>query len=183
MAWYSGAISGQVRFLGRIKDTIDQKGKVGEQTTSALAAKLKSLVNRVEEGVLNQKFNTSIAGLMEFVNAWREPEMTLSREHLNMFASLLSLFAPQTAKEIVQGTEPCNWPDVTGIDEGKEMMVTIAVQVSGKLRGTIEVSKQESENKERVVGLAMGDERVKKWVVGEPKKVIFIPGKLVNLVV
>ena len=183
IAWDSGAISGQVRFLGRIKDTIDQKGKVGEQTTSALAAKLKSLVNRVEEGVLNQKFNTSIAGLMEFVNAWREPEMTLSREHLNMFASLLSLFAPQTAKEIVQGTEPCNWPDVTGIDEGKEVMVTIAVQVSGKLRGTIEVSKQESENKERVVGLAMGDERVKKWVVGEPKKVIFIPGKLVNLVV
>ncbi len=183
IAWDSGAISGQVRFLGRIKDTIDQKGKVGEQTTSALAAKLKSLVNRVEEGVLNQKFNTSIAGLMEFVNAWREPEMALSREHLNMFASLLSLFAPQTAKEIVQGTEPCNWPDVTGIDEGKEMMVTIAVQVSGKLRGTIEVSKQESESKEKVVGLAMGDERVKKWVVGEPKKVIFVPGKLVNLVV
>lgn len=183
IAWDSGAISGQVRFLGRIKDTIDQKGKVGEQTTSALAAKLKTLVNRVEEGVLNQKFNTSIAGLMEFVNAWREPGMKLSREHLNMFASLLSLFAPQTAKEIVQGTEPCNWPDVTGIDEGKEMMVTIAVQVSGKLRGTIEVSKQESENKEKVVELAMGDERVKKWVVGEVKKTIFIPGKLVNLVV
>ena len=183
IAWDSGAISGQVRFLGRIKDTVNQKGKVGEQTTPALAAKLKSLVNRVEEGVLNQKFNTSIAGLMEFVNAWREPEMALSREHLNMFASLLSLFAPQTAKEIVHGTEPCNWPDVTGIDEGREMRVTIAVQVSGKLRGTIEVSKQESENKEKVVGLAMGDERVKKWVVGEVKKTIFIPGKLVNLVV
>lgn len=183
IAWDSGAISGQVRFLGRIKDTIDQKGKVGEQTTSALAAKLKSLVNRVEEGVLNQKFNTSIAGLMEFVNAWREPGMTLSREHLNMFASLLSLFAPQTAKEIVQDTEPCNWPDVTGIDDGNEMMVTIAVQVSGKLRGTIQASKQESESKEKVVELAMGDERVKKWVVGEPKKVIFVPGKLVNLVV
>ncbi len=183
IAWDSGAISGQVRFLGRIKDTINQKGKLGEQTTGSLAAKLKALVNRVEEGVLNQKFNTSIAGLMEFVNAWREPGMVLSREHLNIFAALLSLFAPETAKEIVQGTEPCNWPDVTGIDEGKETMVTIAVQVSGKLRGTIEVSKLESENKEKVVALAMEDERVKKWVVGEVKKTIFIPGKLVNLVV
>ncbi len=184
IAWDSGAISGQVRFLGRIKDTIDQKGKVGEQTTSALATKLKSLVNRVEEGVLNQKFNTSIAGLMEFVNAWREPGMALSREHLNMFASLLSLFAPETANSIRHTAKGnYNWPDVTGIDDGNEMMVTIAVQVSGKLRGTIQVSKQESESKEKVVELAMGDERVKKWVVGEPKKVIFVPGKLVNLVV
>ncbi len=183
IAWDSGAISGQVRFLGRITDTIKQKGKVGEVTTPALAAKLKTLVGRVEEGVLNQKFNTSIAGLMEFVNSWREEGMVLSSEHVEMFASLLSLFAPQTAKEIVQGTEPCNWPDVSKIAGVDDVMVTIAVQVNGKLRGVVQISNDESKNQDLVMKQVMEDEQVKKWVVGEPKKVVFVLGKLVNLVV
>ena len=183
IAWDSGAISGQVRFLGRITDTIKQKGKVGEVTTPALAAKLKTLVGRVEEGVLNQKFNTSIAGLMEFVNSWREEGMVLSSEHVEMFPSLLSLCAPQTAKVKVQGTEPCSWRDVSKFAGVDDVMVTIAVQVNGKLRGVVQISNDESKNQDLVMKQVMEDEQVKKWVVGEPKKVVFVLGKLVNLVV
>ena len=75
------------------------------------------------------------------------------------------------------------WPDVSAIEGVDEVMVTIAVQINGKLRGTVGISKQESENREKVVSRAMGDERVKKWITGEPKKMIFVPGRLVNLVV
>jgi leucyl-tRNA synthetase len=182
IAWDSGAISGQVRFLGRIKETVKMVGKVGEKTTPELAAKLKILVERVEEGVLNQKFNTSIAGLMEFVNSWREPGMTSSKEHVEMFATLLSLFAPHTAAEISHSGSMV-WPDVSKIEGVDEVTVTIAVQVNGKLRGTIDVSRQMSEDREYVIGEAMKDEQVKKWVTGEPKKVIFVPGKLVSFVI
>ena len=179
IAWDSGAISGQVRFLGRIKDTIAMKGKVGESTTPAMAAKLKALVERVEEGVLNQKFNTAIAGLMEFVNSWREERMMLSQEHVVMFASLLSLFAPITAREIGASSV---WPDVSKIEGVENVMVTIAVQVNGKLRGTLEVESSQAIVESDVVALAMADERVKKWLPGEARKIIFVPGKLVNLV-
>jgi len=203
IAWDSGAISGQVRFLGRIRDTMNQKGKTGERTSPLLAAKLKALVERVEEGVLNQKFNTAIAGLMEFINTWREEGMMLSKEHLDMFATLLSLFAPEMAGEIITGSQSSDhspiiapacagrqgselgvhWPDVSAIEGVDAVMVTIAVQVNGKLRGTVEVSSAECKVESRVVELAMANESVKKWLSGVSRKVIFVPGKLVNLVI
>ncbi len=195
IAWDSGAISGQVRFLGRITDTVKMQGKVDEITTPVLAAKLKTLVERVERGVLEQKFNTSIAGLMEFVNSWREAGMILSQEHVGMFASLLSLFAPKTAHEIVSQwhsdtvtQREATWPDVSQIEGVDEVMVVIAVQVNGKLRGTIEVSSDKSKVESEVVALALSNEQVKKWVPSASsgqaiKKTVFVPGKLVNLVV
>jgi leucyl-tRNA synthetase len=182
IAWDSGAISGQVRFLNRILETIKMKDKTGEETSPLLAAKLKELVERVEQGVLAQKFNTSIAGLMEFVNAWREAGVTLSKEHLTMFASLLSLFAPITA-ESISHSRTVMWPDVSKIAGVESVMVTIAVQVNGKLRGTIQVSSEEAKDQEIVVGKAKQTESISKWLESEVKKVIFVPGKLVNLVV
>ncbi len=183
IAWDSGAISGQVRFLGRIKETAKQMDKVGEKTTAELAAKLKDLVTRVEEGVLNQKFNTAIAGLMEWVNAWRGQGMVVSREHLDVFASLLSLFAPKTAQEISPSHDGVSWPDVLGIEGIDEVRVTIAVQVNGKLRGTIEVTNEKAQVESEIVSLVREDEKIKKWLTGEVKKVIWVPGKLINLVI
>ncbi|GAB4026659.1 MAG: leucine--tRNA ligase [Candidatus Microgenomates bacterium] len=190
IAWDSGAISGQVRFLGRILDTAKQEGKIGEKTSPLLAVKLKALVERVEDGVLNQKFNTAIAGLMEFVNAWRVEGVVISQEHLGMFATLLSLFAPHTAQSLwlmaqseEKGEPDWVWPDVSKIRAVDAVMVKIAVQVNGKVRGVIEVESEKSKIESEVVALALADERVKKWVVGEVKKIIFIPGKLVSLVV
>lgn len=188
IAWDSGAISGQVRFLERIKTTVQMEGKVGENTSPVLAAKLKALVERVEDGVINQKFNTAIAGLMEFVNAWREEGNTLSREHLGMMARLLSLFAPRTAQElwdvVSEGSvEVQSWPDVSAISGVEELKVKIAVQVNGKVRAILEVNGESAKVKEDVEKLAMEDDRVKKWIVGEIKKTVFVPGKLLSLVV
>ena len=188
IAWDSGAISGQVRFLERIKVTAQLEGKVGEKTSPQLASKLKILVDRVEDGVLNQKFNTAIAGLMEFVNAWREEGQNISKEHLGMFAKLLSLFAPNTAQElwttIGKGSvEEQAWPDVSQISGIETLLVKVAVQVNGKMRGILQVESDKSKVESEVVALALVDEKVKKWVVGEIKKTIFVPGKLLSLVV
>lgn len=181
IAWDSGAISGQVRFLGRIMDTAKMEGKVGEITTPALAAKLKMLVARVEQGVLSQKFNTSIAGLMEFVNSWREEGMILAQDHVGVLAAILSLFAPGAAEELGVGENPA-WPDVSEIQGIDEVQVTIAVQVNGKLRGTVEVGSQVAKVEVEVVKTVLAEERIKKWLSGEPKKTVFVPGRLINFV-
>ena len=193
IAWDSGAISGQVRFLGRILETVKMAGKTGEKTSPLLAAKLKTLVARVEDGVLNQKFNTSIAGLMEWVNAWRAEGSVVSKEHLGMFASLLSLFAPKSAHSLwliahseAQGEPEWEWPDVKSFGSlalARDLRVTIAVQVNGKLRTTLMVDGKWAMDKDKVVDVVMKDEKVKKWIVGEPSKIIFVPGRLVNLVI
>ena len=182
IAWDSGAISGQVRFLGRIAETAKMAGKVGKVSTPELALKLQHLIERVERGVLEQKFNTAIAGLMEFVNAWREEGVVISTDHLDMFARLLSLFAPKTALEMGVA-ETALWPEIAGLASLGEALVTIAVQVNGKLRGTIALLGSAASVQDTVVQLALSDEKIQKWVSGEPKKVIFVPGKLVNLVV
>ena len=180
IAWDSGAISGQVRFLERIKTTVQMDDKVGQESSPVLAAKLKALVERVEDGVLNQKFNTAIAGLMEFVNAWREEGVVLSRSHLAMFASMLSLFAPKTAEEIGVGV---GWPDASSIAGLDKVMVKVAVQVNGKMRAIIEVENEKSKIQSEIVAFALSDERVKKWISGEVKKTVFVPGKMLSLVV
>ena len=72
---------------------------------------------------------------------------------------------------------------MSAIQGVEEVNVTIAIQVNGKLRGTVEMSNLESRNQDLVVQKAMGDEKIKKWLIGEVKKTIFIPGKLVNLVI
>lgn len=194
IAWDSGAISGQVRFLERIKTTAQMHGKLGEKTSPILASKLKILVERVEDGVLNQKFNTSIAGLMEFVNSWREDGQTLAKEHLGMVAKLLSLFAPKTAQELWSNcggegsVEDQAWPDVSKIEGIEALMVKIAVQVNGKVRAILELKGESAKVQDEVVKLAMNDERVKKWLPSASsgqgvKKTIFVPGKLLSLVV
>lgn len=186
IAWDSGAISGQVRFLERIKATAQMEGKVGQVSSPVLAAKLKTLVTRIEDGVLNQKFNTAIAGLMEFVNAWREEGVVISREHLGMFATLLSLFAPNTAEEL-QGQGKRDkvqvWPDVSTISGVEDALVKLAVQVNGKVRAILEVKGESAKVEEEVLRMALADERVNKWLRENPKKVIFVPGKLLSLVV
>lgn len=180
IAWDSGAISGQVRFLARIKETVKTKGKMGKTTSPVLAAQLQGLIERVEQGVLSQKFNTAIAGMMEFVNLWRGAGMVLSGDHVLMFAQLLSLFAPKTAKEL-GAQEGDQWPTFEGV-EFEETGVTMVVQVNGHLRATIEMNSEEAQRKEEAVRLALADQRVKKWVKTRPRKVIFVPGKLTNFV-
>ncbi len=72
--------------------------------------------------------------------------------------------------------------------EEVEVPVTIAVQVNGKLRSTVEVSGEVAQNEEQVMEVVMGDEKIKKWLSAQGgsdsvRKVIFVPGRLVNLVV
>ncbi len=197
-SWDPRALIGMKRFLERVREVTSDKSKVvSGETSPRLAVQLSKLVTQVAKGIVEQKFNTAIAAQMEFVNAWRNSDLVLSREHALNFAQIMSPFSPKTAQivweavgaqgsELPKSSEPrrvqdSGWPSVTA-DE-VEVQVTIAVQVNGRLRSTVEVSGKIAEDQEQVVEMVLGNEKVKKWVTGAIKKTIFVPGKLVNLVV
>ncbi|MBI5378691.1 MAG: class I tRNA ligase family protein, partial [Nitrospirae bacterium] len=140
-------------------------------------------------------FNTAISAVMELVNALYQAKdrpgrtgaaLPVLREALETVVLLLSPFAPHLAEELWQalGRSPgifdSPWPrydeDLVRAEE-----VLIVVQVNGKVRGRLTVpADTPQEDLER---LALGDERVRAFVPGSPKKVVIVPGKLVNIVV
>ncbi|MBU1085537.1 class I tRNA ligase family protein, partial [Patescibacteria group bacterium] len=127
--------------------------------------------------------------IMELVNVWKEEGESLSKEDGIRLVKILAPMAPYIADELwskLGGEKSVHnqlWPEY---DEKliKEDQVTVVVQVNGKLRGQMEVSQEESRDKEKIIKMAREDERVKKYIEGKKIiKQIFVPGKLVNLVV
>ncbi|PIR77333.1 MAG: leucyl-tRNA synthetase [Candidatus Magasanikbacteria bacterium CG10_big_fil_rev_8_21_14_0_10_38_6] len=124
--------------------------------------------------------------MMEFVNEANKWE-TVPHSIAKRFVLLLSPFAPHVAEELWQkfgGTKTISFELWPTYDENKLMSDTImlAVQVNGKVRDTIEVAIDLEEA--AIKGMALGTEKIQKWLEGkEPKKVIYVKGKLVSVVV
>jgi leucyl-tRNA synthetase len=180
ISWDTRSLIGQKRFIERIGETVK---KIGDKTSPILSVNLVKLGEKVERGIVEQKFNTAIASIMEFVNLWRGEGLVMSKNDVNKFAQLLSPFAPICAKSIWDQAETDSWPTFDEVSEMAEVPVTIAVQVNGKLRATVEVKSEKAKVESEVMKIVMENEQVKKWAVREIKKTIFVPGKLVNLVV
>ena len=133
------------------------------------------------------KFNTAIAALMALVNDFYQNGC--SKGDLSALLLMLSPFAPHMVEEMWENLGlakergmACtqSWPTY---DESKTVAseVTMAVQVSGKLRGTITVPMDSGE--EAVVAAALADPKVQKFVEGKQiVKTILVPNKLVNLI-
>ncbi len=149
-------------------------------------------IKRVTAEYEGMRFNTALAGLMEFTNALmkaRETETLRTAEYRQALEALLLLLAPlapHITEELWHGfghTETIHraaWPSY---DEAltRDAVVTVVVQINGKLRDKLEVAADASE--EEVRALALASERVQKLLGGkEPKKVIYKPGTLINLV-
>ena len=138
--------------------------------------------------------------MMEFVNAWKAESLVLSADDVRKFAQLLCPFAPQTAQKIwtqlytrfegspqtwyaTDRVDEAPWPSFDSLALAQDVPVTIAIQVNGKLRGTLRVAQSVASDERAVTKLALADQSVAKWVTGAPKKVIFVAGRLVNFVV
>ena len=186
--WQTSGCEGVYRFLGKVwRLFID--GESGElkpmgDTSKEVRKALHAAIKETTEGIEVLKFNTPVSKMMEFVNACSG---TLpSREDCETFLLILSPYAPHLAEELWQrlghattlANEP--WPafdPAALIDD----TITIAVQVMGKLRATIEVDR--NADKDTVLALAKADERVAKYLEGTTmRKEVYVPGRLVNFV-
>ena len=176
-------IEGMSRFLKRVLNLFSQSSNT---RSSVVLSKTHQVVKKVTEDIKLFKYNTSIAAIMELVNTIYETGA--DDEVLKTLVQLLAPFAPHLTEELWQvnlnqkgSVHLSTWPKY---DEKylKSKNLTIAVQVNGKLRATIEVDSDLE--KEEIIKLAKQNEKVSKWLIdGKSKKQVFVPGKLVNFVV
>ncbi|MDO9027564.1 MAG: class I tRNA ligase family protein, partial [Candidatus Roizmanbacteria bacterium] len=149
--------------------------------------KLQKTIKKVTEDINNIKMNTAIAAMMEFLNAWENNPQGLSKENAKKFLQILAPFAPFLTEEIwhkvfdeKQSIHLSTWPKVE--EKIIEEELVIPVQVNGKLRSTLRVSRHEI-SKDIVVNKALEDEKVKKYVEGKKYKIIYVQGKILNFIV
>jgi len=190
--WSPKSVEGVSRFLDRVwRLMIDEEGRLHAAVTAEAPGEpqlrlLHRTIRKVTGDLDTLAFNTAIAQMMEFVNEMTPLERR-SRQLLEPFVLLLAPFAPHLAEELWSklgkkeslAYEP--WPawDPALVVEDR---VTIAVQVNGKLRATLELPRDIDEA--AVQRSALADQRVRRHLDGaELRKVIFVPNKLLNLVV
>ncbi len=158
----------------------------GDALPPAVARKLHQTIRKVTADTESLDYNTAIAAMMEYVNLLREDGVT-SRPAIEPLLVLLAPYAPHLAEELwavlgqTRSIFLARWP---AFDERLAAAgdVEVVVQVNGKVRGRVTVRRGASEA--QVVELALRDESVRKFVDGEAiKKTIFVPDRLVNLVV
>lgn len=183
--WNTDAVNGCRRFLQRFYDACTSDKVCEEEDEAAL--KLGSrLVHQISKDIESMSFNTSVARFMEFINEFvKLPKYP--RKVLKMAAQALMPFAPHLAEEVWQllgfteslSTAP--WPEIDKKHLADET-VTYVIQVNGKVRGRFEMDKGLS--KEELLEYAQNDPHVSKYIDGkEIRKAIFVPDKLLNLVV
>jgi leucyl-tRNA synthetase len=132
------------------------------------------------------KFNTAIAAMMGVLNTVYEVGK-ITKDELATLAKLLSPFAPHLAEEIYSAlgyselVSLAKWPEY---DESKTVdnTVEMPVQVNGKVKSTVNISKDAS--KEDILSVVYADEKIKALVDGKTiVKEIVIPGKIINVVI
>jgi len=209
LEWSDQGVEGSFRFLGRVWRIVEEylddvqgvkpfAGKDGlEGEIKDLRRKTHQTIQKVTEDVDERfHFNTAISAVMELVNVLyqvKRPDkgdaaaLSVIREALEAVVILLAPFVPHITEEIwemmgrgnqlVDVPWPVYDPAVTSEEE-----VTIVIQVNGKLRGRLVVPAGESD--EKIKELALKDEKTGKFLEGKkPIKVVYVPKKLVNIVV
>ncbi len=191
--WNTNGVKGVRRFLDRVwrlfidEDTGRFCTKITEDKLTEEQEKLlHQTIKKVGQDTGTLGFNTAIASMMEFVNTANKWE-TFPKEVVKNFTLLLSPYAPHMAEELWEklgnssslATE--TWPK---FDESKitSDTITVVIQVNGKVRDKIEVSSDTTDKE--VKEKAQSTQKIQKWLDGkEPKKVIYVKGKIVSIVV
>jgi leucyl-tRNA synthetase len=178
-------ISGVKRFLDRLWASVRDCAHAA-QADPEVRRKLHATIKKVGEDVPALSYNTAIAAMMEYMNVLRKGERTPARAEVEPLVQLLAPFAPHVAEElwamlghtasVFDSRWPTYDPALLVSDE-----IELVVQVGGKTRGKVRVPKDVTQ--EAAFAAAKADAVIGKFITGEPKKVILVPGRLLNVVV
>ena len=190
-AWDPNGIAGTYRFLNRIW-TLVQEHLEADTDDEAPVAAVHKAVKKVTGDLERLSFNTAIAAQMELVNELYKAKVQGIggepwKETLTVLVQLVAPFAPHVAEEMWQqlGHEGSvhmaawpTWDDSLTIED----TVTIAIQVNGKVRAEVVVAKDA--DKASLEAAALANDRIKEFLGSDvPKRVIVVPGRLVNIVI
>ncbi len=191
IAWSTNGVDGSRRFLDRIwRLYIEDNGTLNpkiqdNESGSSLEKVYHQTVKKVTEDYEHLRFNTAISQLMVFINEANKADI-LPISFMEGFVKLLSPICPHIAEELWEklghsGTISYEaWP---AYDEGKlkDDEVEIVIQINGKVKAKLMVPADA--NKDVLEQIAMGDDKIKTQIDGKTvRKVIAVPGKLVNIV-
>ncbi|MGE6677322.1 leucine--tRNA ligase [Bacillus thuringiensis] len=188
IAWSENGLDGARRFLDRVwRLFVQDSGELSEKITDAPNKELEKAyhqtVKKVTEDYAELRFNTAISQMMVFINDAYKAE-TLPREYVEGFVKMIAPVAPHIGEELwskLGYNETITYASWPTFDESKlvEDEVEIVVQVMGKVRAKLTMSKDAS--KEEMEQLAL--EAIQDQIEGKTvRKVIVVPGKLVNVV-
>ena len=193
-SWNTNGVPGTYRFLQRYWTLVQEfdEAKKGDQTNDELQKTVHATIKKVSEDLDNLSFNTAVASLMECVNGFYKIKAKDSyasaewQSALSTFAQLLAPFAPHISEELwsqlgnTGSVHLASWP----VHDEKYLVsdiMTIVVQVNGKVRAQVHLPIDSTE--EQVLTTAKAEPHVQEYISGGTKREIYIPGKLVNLVV
>jgi leucyl-tRNA synthetase len=179
------SISGVRRFLDRLwRATIEARHE--RAPDGDVLRKLHQTIRKVGDDVPRLSYNTAIAAMMEYINVVRYNERTAHVREVEPLVQLVSPFAPHIAEELwerlghTESVFDAGWPRYDAALAAEDL-VEMAVQVNGKTRGRIPVTRDV--NEQDAVAAALAVPAIAKFVTGPIKKVIFVRGRLLNIVV
>ena len=181
--WNPDGVVAIRRFLERVYGLAEH---LQEKSDDELIKLLHQTIKKVRSDTARLKFNTAISAMMVWVRT--AEKQGVDKDEFAVFLRLLAPFAPHLAEEL--------WKETLGFEDSvhlqeypnfdkelvKDSVVKVAVQVNGKVRAEIEISPEA--NEQEVKEIALSNENVKKHIEGkEVRKFIYVPGRIVNIVV
>ncbi len=183
-------IEGMERFIKKVWRLFQLPISNSRFSNKEILSKLHQTIQGVTGDIEQFKYNTAIAKIMELVNVLENNKSQISISTLRSLTLLLAPFAPHLSEEIwveILGqpfsVHQQKWPEY----DTKYLIAdqkVVAVQINGKLRGTITLDLEVAGSEKEVTKIAKSDPKIAKWLEGKKViKVVFVPGKLVNFVV
>jgi len=198
ISWSAQGVKGVFRFLNRVwKLVLDFKAS--KKSRDQVIKEIHKLNKKIEEDLEATKFNTAIAAFMEFLNfanlnlegmpsaSYGASKKEIGRDVIERFLILLAPFAPHITEELWHqlghrdSIHKQKWPKYNP-RLIKEEIITLVIQINGRVRDKIEVEAGISEKKAKE--LALLSKKIQNWISGKKiKKIIFVPEKLINIVI
>ena len=177
--WTFDGINGITSFINRVWSFQDMIK--GEEVSKEHIYEINNLIKKVTEDLENLKLNTAIASLMTFVKKAKDDGF-ITKEELRIFLILLNPLAPHITSEMYEilfkdNIVNAKWPeyDVNYLSSDE---INLPIQVNGKMKKTILINRNEEENEIL--------EKIKttypQLITGEIRKVIYVPGKIINII-
>ncbi|MDB5194261.1 MAG: leuS [Parcubacteria group bacterium] len=185
IAWSEASLIGPRRFLERVWKLATKVSETASMNTED-ERMLNESIKKVGGDIEVLGFNTAVSNMMIYSNYLDAKDVITKSEYENLL-KLLAPFAPHITEELWEtlgqegSVHEAPWPT---FDESKlvRSRCTLAIQVNGRVRATLETTANATENEVKAAALALPE--VEKWLNGAiPKKVVVVLGKVVNIVV
>ena len=192
LQWTDTGISSSFKFINKLYEFIDKfKNYESKDNNPDLIEDLKLIINQVSDSIESFQFNKSVAKIYEFVNILNDSllKKKLSKSDFSWSLKKLSIilqpFVPHISEEIWSslGSETlCICENWSVEDVRKKIKLKLAIQINGKTREIIEV--EENASKDKVLEIVMNNSKIKKNLLDKKvKREVYVPGKIVNLVI